>query len=79
MSVVSPTPPARPPLDFDALADSALLPVEDVASWLRCSTRHVRRLAEQYEELRALRVGSLSRWRVSGIRRYLQRLERAGR
>lgn len=42
---------------------AALLDVRAVASLLDCSPQHVRRLADAGRMPRALRVGSLLRWR----------------
>ncbi len=45
-----------------APADSALLDVEQVAALLRCSTRHVYRLADGGKMPRPLKLGALVRW-----------------
>lgn len=44
-------------------SESALLDVEQVASLLRCSTRHVYRLADVGRMPRSIKLGSLVRWR----------------
>lgn len=45
------------------LVESALLDVGQVASLLRCSQRHVYRLADAGRMPRPLKLGSLVRWR----------------
>lgn len=65
-------------------ADAALLTVDEVAAFLSCSTRHVRRMADSGEMPRPIKLGSLIRWRRNEVDAWLQdgcpRIERrAGR
>lgn len=51
---------------------SALLDVAEVAHLLRCSPRHVYRLADRGEIPRPRRLGSLIRWVRADIERWLR-------
>jgi excisionase family DNA binding protein len=51
--------------------DTALLSVDEVSTYLTCSTRHVRRLADSGAMPRPLRLGSLIRWRRVDIERWV--------
>jgi excisionase family DNA binding protein len=51
--------------------DTALLSVDDVSTYLTCSTRHVRRLADSGAMPRPLHLGSLVRWRRVDIERWI--------
>ncbi len=46
---------------------SSLLDVEEVAALLRCSTRHVYRLADSGKMPRPIKLGSLVRWNRAAI------------
>ena len=50
-----------------APAESVLIDVEQVAAILRCSTRHVYRLADAAKMPRPLKLGALVRWRRSEL------------
>lgn len=52
-------------------AESALLDVEQVASMLRCSARHVYRLADSAQMPRSVKLGALVRWRRDEIERWI--------
>jgi predicted DNA-binding transcriptional regulator AlpA len=52
-------------------ADDVLLDVKGVAHLLKCSERHVRRLADSRQMPRPLNVGRLSRWRLGDIRSWV--------
>ncbi|MCH8851342.1 MAG: helix-turn-helix domain-containing protein [Planctomycetes bacterium] len=43
--------------------ESALLDVEQVAAMLRCSARHIYRLADAAQMPRPVKLGALVRWR----------------
>ena len=47
--------------------ESALLDVEQVAGLLRCSTRHIYRLADGGRMPRPLKLGALVRWNRAAI------------
>lgn len=49
----------------------ALLPVEQVAELLSCSTRHVRRLADRGAMPQPVRLGGLVRWDREAIQRWI--------
>lgn len=52
----------------DAMPDvSALLDVQQVAALLRCSTRHVYRLADAGRMPRPLKLGALVRWNLATV------------
>lgn len=51
----------------NAPAESALLDVEQVATLLRCSTRHIYRLCDRGQMPRPLKLGSLVRWNRAAI------------
>ena len=50
-----------------ATAESALLDVQQVAAMLRCSVRHVYRLADSAQMPRPVKLGALVRWRRDEI------------
>ncbi len=52
-------------------AESALLDVQQVAALLRCSERHVYRLADSAQMPRPLKLGALVRWRRDEIERWV--------
>ena len=52
-------------------AESALLDVEQVAAMLRCSARHVYRLADSAHMPRPVKLGALVRWRRDEIERWI--------
>lgn len=51
--------------------DTALLSVDDVSTYLTCSTRHVRRMADSGAMPRPIKLGSLVRWRRLDIERWI--------
>ena len=57
----------RPPHD----EQSTLLSVNDVATMLRCSVRHVRRLADGGVLPKPIKLGSLIRWRRCDIESWI--------
>ena len=51
--------------------ESALLDVEQVAALLRCSARHVYRLADSAQMPMPVKLGALVRWRRDEIDRWI--------
>lgn len=51
--------------------ESALFDIRQVAGLLRCSTRHVRRLADAGAMPAPVRLGVLLRWRREELQRWL--------
>ncbi|MDA0917966.1 MAG: helix-turn-helix domain-containing protein [Planctomycetota bacterium] len=51
--------------------DTALLSVDEVSTYLTCSTRHVRRLADAGAMPRPVKLGTLVRWRRVDIERWV--------
>jgi excisionase family DNA binding protein len=60
--MVDPTTPTPPP---------AMLGIRDVAALLRCSTRHVHRLADRGAMPAPVRLGALIRWRRDAIDQWI--------
>jgi excisionase family DNA binding protein len=50
-----------------ATVEAALLDVEAVATLLNCSTRHVRRMADDGRMPEPIRLGALVRWRKDSL------------
>lgn len=55
----------------DRVGDPALLDVKQVATILRCSVRHVRRLADAGRMPLALRLGGIIRWDRAAIEAWI--------
>lgn len=51
--------------------ESVLLTAEQVAAMLACSVRHVRRLADRSAMPKAVKLGSLVRWRREDIEQWI--------
>jgi predicted DNA-binding transcriptional regulator AlpA len=52
-------------------ADAALLDVKAVAALCGCSTRHIRRLADEGKLEPPLRLGALCKWRRASIEAWI--------
>lgn len=61
---------AHPNIDPDRVL-MELLAVDDVASLLRCSPRHIYRLADAGKMPRPVKLGALVRWRRAEIAQWL--------
>ena len=59
------------PTVAEPIASSRLLTVDDVAGILRCSSRHVYRLADSGRMPQPIRIGSLVRWQPSVIESWI--------
>lgn len=67
-TITSPEPTAVSPV---ATQGSAMLDVKGVASVLRCSIRHVYRLADAGKMPRPIKLGQLCRWRLGELRAWI--------
>jgi excisionase family DNA binding protein len=60
------------PTAAQASGESALLDVKDVSGLLRCSSRHVYRLADAGKMPRPVKLGALVRWSRRTIEQWIQ-------
>ena len=56
---------------LDALREDGLLTASEVAALLKCSVRNVYALLRRNELPRPLKIGALSRWRLSALRHWM--------